>query len=492
MCAVRVCDDKLCTRDVHSGPLTCLHRSLVQNTAKDTKTAELQYDMEIWRGASCPDDNVRKSIDSRMRPFFGFTSKLTVLAPPPRSWSVLVVVAVVLACVCEVAMGTAASEPLWGQFGSDASHTFRSRGYGPTVLKHRNLFPTAPCSNPDATAIVVGPTGTIFITCPNLAVFAFNPAGQQLWVNYFVPMSIAEFAVDGQNIVYGIGNSFAEGIYTKVWAWNGTTGAYVWGPNIPGCPVDFATVSPLPLMLDDTYMYSSLVFQIDEEPAFSGIGAIDKATGELAWSIQGYLPANNVVTMPPVKVGYLWIMQYGSSYGTPGVLVAVEPSTGPVQVVWNVTEPWWVGGVLLVHPVGLIISLIYDASTYAAFNVSTGALMWANNDLGEYLGLALGNTGTVYGTSSGFVAWAADPVDGGFKWLIPRKAYQPSHAAISVDAKDVLYVLDDNFLLWAISGANGTIMWNTNVDPNCGFGTPVVGQGVIIVGVCLVGPGHLL
>jgi outer membrane protein assembly factor BamB len=339
----------------------------------------------------------------------------------------------------------------WARFHFDNANT----GYNPyeNVISISNVGDlvqkwAVPLSGTSFAASPIVAYGRVYVATTDGMVRAFDPAtGARLWsrgtggtISTWVTVPTA-----ANNLIY-IGNDNGG-----VFALSASTGVPVWGVDLPGQVTGAPLVGPGAVYVGvGTDMY-----------------ALDPATGATEWST-----AARVGHSPTLANGLL----YTEGAGFECSLQALDPATG--------AEVW----------LDVFCSETGDSQTVAAANgqiyvtdaypralvPQTGAIVWENTELSNYLAAPSVANGVVFintaePTLGRMRAFSA--VTGSTLWTNTAEFAGPTQSTPAV-ANGVVYVGEKDGL-YAYCSDNGALLWKSQATPLTIDGSPAVSDGMV-------------
>lgn len=308
-------------------------------------------------------------------------------------------------------------------------------------------------------------------------------SGAELW-RFDVPDLVLPPVVAGEMVLAG---AHDDRVYA-VDAWSGALRWYV----------DMRTwVTTTPLAVDDLVVYGSLdgrVYALVAPPAADAVLAVHQDEGFRARPATAADRRRQVdvvldrddVTRPRVRwhIAADGPVTVAPAFAADAVLVASDRSLAALALEdgalrWRAPLGGAAGTVPLVLG-GLVVVGARDG-TVAAFGVADGAERWRATTGGDVLStpaLAVDRRTLVFGSRDGFL-YAVDAADGAERW---RRQLDLIHASPAV-ADGVVYVPSRNDRLWALTVADGTVLWSAQTA-DWAVADPVIWRDRVLLGAC--------
>jgi outer membrane protein assembly factor BamB/cytochrome bd-type quinol oxidase subunit 2 len=291
---------------------------------------------------------------------------------------------------------------------------------------------------------------------------------------------------------------------SKMYAFNGTTGALRWSYTMGGrilCPAAIGADGTVYAGSDDNKVYAlngstgalrwtyTTGSWIRSSPAIGTDGsvylgsldnkvyALNGGTGALLWS---YTTGNWVFSSPAIGAdGTIYVGSYDHK------VYAFNGGTGALR--WSYTT----GSLVVASPAIAADGSVYvgsDDNKVYAFNGGTGALLWSYSTSGWVRSSpAISADGTVYVGSVDSKVYAFNGGTGALRWSYTTGGVITSSPAIGAD--DTMYVLSHDHKVYALNGSTGGFRWSFTTRSNVIYTTgdiassPAIGSdGTIYVG----------
>lgn len=241
---------------------------------------------------------------------------------------------------------------------------------------------------------------------------AYDANGKRKWLVNLPDGSASTIAAGPDGTIYAT-SRFDDAVY----AFNGSTGAPIWGPASTGGSLES------PPAVADGIVYVG---------CYDGkLYAFKAATGAPAWAAPASLGGQVGASSPAVADGNVYIGAFD------GKIYAFDAKTGAAR--WTVT---------------------------------TGAPTWNSSPAAA--------NGFVFATSEDGKLYAINSRTGGVAWTYPLGAATPFSAAVANNTVYVVGYVGSNSILYAIR-MNGTLRWSATIDSGLTFASPSVANGVVYV-----------
>ncbi|MEI6840836.1 MAG: PQQ-binding-like beta-propeller repeat protein [Methanomicrobiales archaeon] len=282
-----------------------------------------------------------------------------------------------------------------------------------------------------------------------------RPEGALLW-NYTAGGNISSSPAVVDGVVY-VG-SWDDNLY----AFNETTGAFLWKYNTTETPNPY--VSSSPAVVDGVVYIGG---------ARSKIQAIDADTGALLWKYttsEQYITRAEVSSSPAVANGVVYVGNYDSN------IYAFNTSTG--DLLWNYTigneKGFWSSPAVAN---GAVYAGCYDGKLYA-LDAGTGTPLWNYTTGGQVWSSPAVANGVVYFGSNDNNLYALDAATGALRWNYTTNGGVRSSPAV---VNGVVYVGSSDNNLYALDAATGALRWNYKTG-DIVRSSPAVANGVVYFG----------